>query len=560
MKNLSLCVRVAGGHSAIWSRWFSLLVKASFVRRFLAGVTVLFLCIGGAAFAQVATPVFAPSQPGSGVFSPSEGASQFNVYVTCATSGATIRYTTNGSEPTTSSATIANGGAIVINHNLTLKSKAWVGATPSATASATYHLGHAVAAGAFHTMAADFTGQLKTWGKENDLRLGHLVTPFSVPHVAMSSGVIDIDGGADDAASPPRAHSILLKEDGTVWCVGSNANGRLGNNSTSDPLTWVQTLTWNGSANVPLTDIRAVAAGNSSSYALSYDGFVYAWGRNQPSAPRIGIGSTSDINVLVATKVKTNSTTFLDRIVAIAAGDGFAIALRDDGTVWAWGGNTLGQIGDNGGASAHREYAVQVNAGATNPGSPGSPLTGITAIAAGGSHSIAVTSSGLAVGWGEAAQGRLGNGYVSTTSKPKRRPVYVEESGTDPQFNNVRKVAAGGAVTLLINTSGQLWACGGNGQHQLGDGTTTIRGYPVRVLQSAGVPLTPNTSETATIVDAAMGVQHGVALASSGKIYTWGFDTSGQLGDGTASSTDTAYATNSVLHPLLAPLAGHWLG
>jgi alpha-tubulin suppressor-like RCC1 family protein len=515
--------------------------------KLFALVAGLVVALVAAASGQVATPAF---QPSSGIFSPSEGFSQFNVQVTCATPTATIRYTTNGAEPTTSSPVVANGGTITIKNNLTLKAKAWDGAAQSATAAATYYVAHAVAAGDFHTMAVDFTGKLMTWGKDDQGRLGHFLTPQSVPHVSMSSGVIDIDGGADDGATTPRAHSILLKDDGTVWCTGSPANGRLGNNSTTVGGTWVQTLTRNPvtSAIEPLGNICAVAAGNSSSYAVSQDGYVYSWGRNQPSAPRLGHGSSSDVDVLIATKVKTSASTVLDRVVAIAAGDAHAVALRDDGSVWAWGGNTVGQIGDGGGASAHREFAVQVHAGATNLPSQDSPLIGIVAIAAGASHTIAITSAGQVVGWGESSYGRLGNNYDSGTSNPERRPVYI------PQFTGVQKIAAGGSTSLFIKTDGTLLACGANGQHQVGDGTTTHRGYPVRVKTSSGAFLTPNQPGDPTIVDAAVGVQHCIALTSTGSVFTWGLDTSGQLGDGSGGTTDTAYSTSS---PSLPNLADH---
>lgn len=498
------------------------------------------------ALAQVAMPDFSPNQPVSGVFSPSEGARQFSVQVSCGTQGATIRYTTNGAEPTGSDLSIASGSSVNINRNLTLKAKAWVGGSSSTTRSATYHIGHAVAVGDFHSMATNFDGKLYTWGRNTQGRLGigNTTNPQPSPQVAVGSMVIDVDGGSDDSATTPRAHSILLKEDGTVWCAGSAVYGRLGTPNTTDQSSFVPvSILDNGNP----VNVRAVAAGFAASYALSYDGYVYSWGRNAAANPRLGQGLTTDSDNPTPAKVKISSTVTLDRIVAISAGDNHALALRDDGTVWAWGGNTYGQIGDNGTSTTERAYAVQVHAGATNTANPGLGLAGAISIAAAQDHSLAVLSDGRVVGWGQASYGRIGDGYTSTTSAARRRPVLVEESSTDPEFNGALRVAAGGACSLILTQSGKLYSFGANGQHQLGLGNITgVKGYPTPVLAASGAELASN------IVDMAISPQHGIALDETGKIYTWGLDTSGQVGDGTASSTDTNFATNSATHPVLA--------
>jgi hypothetical protein len=219
----------------------------------------LFAALPG--YGQVASPTFTPQTP-STVFSPSDGLLGFNVQVNCATAGAVIRYTINGVEPTVTDATIASGGSIIINRNLVLKAKAWVGASVSNTTKETYYVAHAVGAGDLSSYAIDFNGSIFAWGKNAQGRLGiGNTTNYSTPQPSngLSINALDIYGGAEDSQATPAAHAIMLKEDGTVWTAGSGANGRLGNNGTTTQTSWVQVVT--DAASPPyqvLANVRAV--------------------------------------------------------------------------------------------------------------------------------------------------------------------------------------------------------------------------------------------------------------------------------------------------------------
>jgi alpha-tubulin suppressor-like RCC1 family protein len=175
------------------------------------------------------------------------------------------------------------------------------------------------------------------------------------------SGVISITAGA--------AHSLALTSDGTIWAWGYNDDGQFGNGTETDSHVPVH-LT-------DITGIIAVAAGNSYTLAVKSDGSVWAWGYDQFG--EMGNGSHGGISTMASTSVESPvQVTGLSGVTAIAAGIG-CMALKSDGTVWAWGYNLKGELGD--GTTTERDTPVQV-----------SGLTGAVAVAA-GTASLAVVST-----------------------------------------------------------------------------------------------------------------------------------------------------------------------
>jgi len=193
----------------------------------------------------------------------------------------------------------------------------------------------------------------------------------------------------------------------------------------------------------------------------------------------------------------------LSGVTAIAAGETHTVALKSDGTVWAWGNNSDGQLGN--GSTTQSPVPVQV-----------SNLTKMIAIAAGGSHTIALKNniSNFTVWtWGRNSNGQLGDGTTTGRTTP------VEVSG----LTSVVAVAAGSAHTVVLNADGTVRAWGSNISGQLGDGTTTDRLTPVEV------------SGLTSVVAIAAGTAHTVALNTDGTVWAWGSNISGQLGDGTTT-------------------------
>ncbi|MCW3026580.1 MAG: repeat-containing protein [Solirubrobacterales bacterium] len=249
---------------------------------------------------------------------------------------------------------------------------------------------------------------------------------------------------------------------------------------------------------VGLSGIKAVAATYFSSYALLNDGTVRSWGGNlwgQLGDGTRGEESPSPVSVSGLTGVS-----------AIAAGGAHAMALLSNGTVATWGANTYGQMGN--GTTLNGVEGIGSDVPVIVPG-----LTGVVAIAAGGADDVALLSNGTVVAWGENKQGQLGDG----TTVEKDVPTAVRG------LASVRAIAIGGIASLgghmlaLLN-DGTVRAIGGNPFGQLGNGTTTASSSPVTVTGLSGV----------TAVSAAL--SHSMALLQNGNVLAWGNNYDGELG------------------------------
>jgi len=192
-----------------------------------------------------------------------------------------------------------------------------------------------------------------------------------------------------------------------------------------------------------------LAAGGTHSLALRADGTVWAWGWNDQG--QLGDGTDTDRHTPVRVRGLTD-------VVAVAAGRAHSLALRADGTVWAWGSNEDGELGD--GTDTDRHTPVKV---------PG--LSDVVAVAARDWHSLALRADGTVWAWGNNRFGQLGDG----TDTDRHTPVKV------PGLTDVVAVAAGEYHSLALRADGTVWAWGRNGYGQLGDGTTTHRHTPVKV-------------------------------------------------------------------------------
>jgi RHS repeat-associated protein len=197
--------------------------------------------------------------------------------------------------------------------------------------------------------------------------------------------------------------------------------------------------------------------------------------------------------------------------VAIAAGASHSLAIRNDGTVCAWGLNSSGQLGNN--STTNAKSPVQVR-----------NLTGATAVAGGASHSLALKSDGTVWAWGLNSSGQLGNG-TTTTSKI---PVQVKN------LTNIIAIAAGANDSLALKSDGTVWAWGLNSSGQLGNGTTTNATTPVQVKNLTGI---------ATI---GSGASHSLYATTVGVASAAGLNGSGQLGNGTTVNASTAVAVTNL--------------
>jgi alpha-tubulin suppressor-like RCC1 family protein len=244
-----------------------------------------------------------------------------------------------------------------------------------------------------------------------------------------------------------------------------------------------------------------VIASHHSSYALKDDGTVWAWGSNYYG--NLGDGTT--INSLLPIKVYG-----LSDIIAISAGSNHAMALKNDGTVWAWGDNLYGRLGD--GTTTDSYTPVRVIG-----------LADVASIAAGESHSLALKNDGTVWAWGNNYAGGLGDG----TTTNRYTPIQV--------FNlyNVRKISAGSLFSLALKNDGTCWAWGRNWSGRLGDGTTTDRYTPVQVVGMNDIGFLSDLAD----INAAL--YYSLVIKRDRTVWGWGNNHEGQLGDGTTTDRYT---------------------
>lgn len=263
----------------------------------------------------------------------------------------------------------------------------------------------AVAATSEAAWALREDGTIWGWGRNRGLLgvvvSGSTATPTRIPAF---SGITAIAGGEDTA--------YALRSDGTVWALGGNDYGQLGS-GTDEPEAWVPVQVSG------LTDVVTIAAGFQGGYAIRADGTLWAWGRN--AAGELGNGGTADFSRVPV------QVTGLTGIVDVSGGGGQAYAVRQDGTVWAWGTDFQGQLG-SGGQHIGSRVPVQV------PGLPA--ITHVVATWGGG---LALDGSGQVWGWGTNGNGQLGLGDGGITA-PVRVPGLDSVTALYPAFTGARAV------------------------------------------------------------------------------------------------------------------------
>jgi len=312
------------------------------------------------------------------------------------------------------------------------------------------------------------------------------------------------------AVSAGSQHSLALTVDGSIWAWGGNSNGQLGDGTSTDRPWPVQVMTVVGLADdrpllAILHSVIAVSAGDRHSLALLADGTVLAWGANGKG--ELGDGTTAARKTPVAVS-GPNAAGSLTDIIAISAGTRYSLALKADGTVWSWGRNDNGQLGDGTTTDRHTPAKAKV--------------TRATAIAAGASHSLALKGDGTVWAWGRNNKGQLGDGGV--TDSPT--PVKVKGPGGGGALTGVTAIAAGKDwYSLALLGDGTVWAWGYNSHRQLGDGTTHTRKTPVQVIGASG------EGKLTGVVAIAAGAVHNLALQDS-HVIAWGWNNGGRLGTG----------------------------
>lgn len=474
----------------------------------------------------VATPTFSP---GDSTFQVKK-----NVTVTCATPSVTIRYTTDGSDPTPDDPSVASSGTVAVGREMILKAKAWdAEGRGSEVAVGHYKVTGLVGAGYYASYLITSEGHLKGWGRQDDGGLANGTTAsgnISAPVVAMkTSGTASVPITNAVAIDGGYYYGVMADSDGYAWSFGHNYSGQLGDGTTTYRSTAVRVHKNTGTNNY-LDRIVDVEVGGSFSLALDEDGKIWSWGISDDG--RLGDGSVSGTKKAVNVISSGTGYPVLTGIKQIAAGTYSGLAITSDDKVVSWGWNAYGQLGNGNNTSQSR--AVQVLSGSV-------ALSNVTGISAGSLHSLAIQNSGTNVGsvvaWGNNGSGQLGTGSYTGTSKA----VQVIKTDNSP-LTNIVQVAAGPHHSLALDASGKVWAWGTNANKELGDGGTTGRHRAALVMSGSGVPL-DRIVYIATGGHPDAGSQaFNLALRDDGQIYSWGYSSNYALGHGSTSTL--AYATS----------------
>ncbi len=369
------------------------------------------------------------------------------------------------------------------------------------------------------------------WGENEVGQLGNGTTVNSDVPSAISglSGVSAFAGG--------RRHSLALLSDGTVAAWGDNDWGQLGDGTHTGPSTCHAAFAAGagytvGCSTKPvalsgLSGVVGIAAGAQHSLALLGDGTVMAWGDNEDG--QLGNGTTSGPDHCYTEAEPTQCSMSpvpvggLSEVTAIAAGQNYSLALLRNGTVMAWGSNSMGELG-NGSSSGPDAVPAPITG-----------LSGVTAIAAGGDTSLALLDNGTVMAWGANEFGQLGNGSVTHSDVP------VAVSG----LSGVSSIAVGGASLALLD-DGTVMAWGSNISGQLGGGTNMGPNECFPLNFCSTTPVAVSGLEHVTAIAAGGG--QSLALVGDGAVMAWGLNWDGQLGDGTVQSSYAPIAVTGLGH------------
>ncbi len=356
-------------------------------------------------------------------------------------------------------------------------------------------------------------GGITCWGVNSSGQLGNGTTTTAL----LPKDVLDASGAAPlsnvSKIMVGAKFACALDTAQAVFCWGRNAEGQLATGDQVSTLLPVETLLASDIPTNPLRDIASVSNGETFSCALTTSGNVKCWGDN--GVGQLGTGDETG-SIYPRDVVGVGGTGTLSGVTQLVSSGLSSCALLDTQEVVCWGFNNKGQLGNGTRTSSTSPVFVQLGAG---------NLTDIVQISAGLLHTCAINIFGEAFCWGVNATGQLGDGSTTDQSIP----VMVQSVGGGGFLNGVVQISAGGFHTCGLLDSGNVVCWGRSGR--LGSGVLGNSSVPVEVINTGGA-----TGPLSSVNSIDSKRDHTIALLNDGTVASWGFNSSGQLGDGTTSN------------------------
>lgn len=342
-----------------------------------------------------------------------------------------------------------------------------------------------ISAGDSHCAAIKTDGTLWAWGSNvyGQLGLGDTVNRSSPVQVGTLATWSKVSSG--------DTITFALKTDGTLWAWGYNGFGQLGDGTTvskSSPIQIGALTTWS-----------KIAACYNFGGAIKTDGTLWMWGQN--NSGQLGVGSIVDYS----SPVQVGALTTWSDIVN-ANGSANCGAIKTDKSLWVWGGNAKGQLGD--GTTVDKSSPIQVgglNTYKVDLAANGSNVTIFNTVDS-AQNTLSLWS------WGLGTSGQLGDSSLTSKASP------VQASGT---VTSVSDVFYGNNFAGVVKSDGTLWMWGQGSNGKLGDGTTAAKSSPIQI------GALTNWSKLS------LGNSTGYAVKTDGTLWAWGYNLYGNLGDGT---------------------------
>lgn len=342
--------------------------------------------------------------------------------------------------------------------------------------------------GSAHTAVVDVDGALWTWGWNNYGQLGNGTKEDSAVPIKVMENVSTVSLGV--------FHTAAIQTDGSLWMWGNNAWGKLGGgeggNDEGEYGRPIQT--------VPvkiMDDVVAVSCGDEHTAAIDTNGSLWMWGENEKG--QLGNGGGADFETPMGVPVQAVPIKVMDNVTAVSCGRYHTAAIQSDGSLWMWGSNDIGQLGNGGeGDSSWHELPIQTV--------PVKVMDNVAAVSCGIDHTAAIQTDGSLWMWGSNGYGELGN---NSTDSCSTTPVKV--------MDNVSAVSCGYYHTAAVQTDGTLWSWGGNRYGQLCNDDRDDSAVPIKIMGS--------------VVTVSCGNAHTAAITSDGSLWAWGWNEYGQVYD-----------------------------